>query len=98
MKKVKEWLNNRKIDDKIRQELRQVLINKIGFEPNSKQTRDRAVIIANVFLRNLHCDFEYVKCDEENNSPDVIDSGHMVVHILENLRVNGTFKIHKIRL
>ena len=98
MKKVKEWLNGKKIDDKIRQELRQVLVQKIGWDNNSKETREKAVKIAIEFLSNLDCDFDRVKCNEENNSPDVIDAGHMILEIFEDLGTNSSYKVHKIKI
>jgi len=98
MKKVKEWLKKTKIDDIIRQELRQILIQKIGLDTNSPETRKKAVKIAIDFLRNLNCDFMYVKCNEENNSPEVIDNNHLILEIAEDLHINSSIKIHKIRL
>jgi len=98
MKKVKDWLSDRKIDEKIRKELRLRLIQELSFKSNSKETREIVKNLSIKFLENLDCYFTSVKCDEENNNPGVIDDGNLIVEIREDLHINSSYKIHTINL
>jgi len=61
MKKVKDWLSDRKIDEKIRKELRLRLIQELSFKSNSKETREIVKNLSIKFLENLDCYFTSVK-------------------------------------
>lgn len=89
----------RKIDQSVREHLRMLCYEVVLGEMIDKSTRDNVKKIVENYLNDNGYKIDYVKCDEENNPPDIIDSNQMKVEIWEEIIPGSSIKIiHTIML
>jgi len=96
MKKIKDWLKGKLIDDKILLEVHELCVSRFSSELNEKEARNFIrEFVFNFFKIKKYDNVYYVKCDDENNSPEIIDSGYLVLHVYE--KINGMTATHLIK-
>lgn len=62
------------------------------------KTRDKAQKVVERYLFDGGYKINYVKCDEENNPPSVVDSNKMIVTISEQTNYSNQHKIYHLEL
>lgn len=89
----------KKIDALVREHLRELCYEVVLFEIiNHKTRRDAQELVAN-YLNCNDYNINWVKCDCENNPPDMIDSGRIKIEISEQIIPgSSTHKVHTIFL
>lgn len=89
----------KKIDQKIREHLQILCYEVVLGEMINQETRNKAKTVVENYLNNGGYKIEFVKCDEENNPPDLVDSSQMKIEIWEEtIPGSSTKKIHTIIL
>jgi hypothetical protein len=63
------------------EEIREILSELLAYEPINDQTRKIARLCTRTYLIGKDIDYKLVKCDEENNSPDIVDQNNLIVDI-----------------
>jgi hypothetical protein len=90
---------NKKIDHSVREHLQILCYEVVLGEIIDQETRDKAKKVAEDYLSNNGYKIELVKCDEENNPPDLVDSNCMKIEVFEETVPGSSIRIiHTIML
>lgn len=96
---------NDKIDEILLEDLKRACYDFFAFEPVNGETRATIkYFIARYFQdkksgENLDYLIKNIKCDEENNSPELVDAGRVLIQIYEWEDItNQAWHVHKILL
>jgi hypothetical protein len=90
---------SKKIDQSVRDHLQILCYEVVLGEMIDQETRNNAKVVVENYLNNNGYKIDYVKCDEENNPPDLVDSNQMKIEIWEEtIPGSSTKKIHTIML
>lgn len=73
----------KKIDAGILEHIRLMCYEIVLGEFISQQLRDEVKIIIQMYLNSNNYNSCDIKCNQENNSPEVIDRGQMIIDIFE---------------
>ncbi len=89
----------KKIDAATREHLTIICYEAVLGEMIDQVTRNNAKAVVERFLNYEGYDISWVKCDQENNPPDLVDSNRMKIEICENtIQGSSTKIIHTIML
>ena len=89
----------KKIDQAVRDHLQILCYEVVLGEMINQDTRNNAKRVVESYLNNNGYKIERVKCDEENNPPDLVDSNQMKIEIWEEtIPGSSEKKIHTIML
>lgn len=90
---------SKKIDNSVKQHIKELCYSKVFAEPIDKTTRSLVKYITETYLNNNGYKINWVKCNEENNPPNIIDAGKLVITISEeDFPGSQSEKIHTIVL
>lgn len=83
----------KKIDKAVIEHVKILCYEVVLGEIIDQKTRNKAKEIAEKYLNNNGYKIDLVKCDQENNPPDVVDSNKMNIKIVEQGEPNTHDKI-----
>ena len=90
---------NKKIDQSVREHLKMLCYEVVLGEIIDQETRNKAKRIVENYLNNNGYKIDLVKCDQENNSPDIVDSNQVKIEIWEEtIPGSSTKTIHTVML
>ena len=90
---------NKKIDQSVREHLQIMCYKVVLGEMIDQETRNNAKRVVEEYLTNNGYKIEFVKCDQENNPPDLVDSNQMKIEVCEETIPGSSEKtIHTIML
>ena len=87
-----------KITKIILERIQLLCYDKLLIEIIDKESLDLAKKITETFLKDNEYDIDNVKCDWENNPCTIIDSGKIIIEIVENTNIPHEKIIHTITL
>jgi hypothetical protein len=89
----------KKIDNKILEHVKLLCYEVVLGEMIDQETRNNAKNTAAKFFKENDYSINWVKCDQENNPPDVVDSNRMIINVSEQVE-SGSLEeiIHTIEL